>query len=56
MVDPREKQSVAANRENEPLRSDAIENAHAAGDGALEKSDDRLEETDEQDEPKDPPY
>ena len=56
MVDPKEKQTVASSRENQDLRSDSIENANASGDGALEKSDDRLEELQDEDEPKDPPY
>jgi hypothetical protein len=56
MVDPKEKQAVAATREKEEVRSETIENAHASGDGSLEKSDDRLEELNEQDEPEDPPY
>lgn len=65
MVDPKERQNVSPDtgseggsqgREQQGLRSDMIENAHAAGDGALEKSDDSLEETGKQSEQKDPPY
>jgi hypothetical protein len=55
---PRLNDSVgqAGGRDNDGARSDTIENAHASGDGALEKSDDRLEELNENEEPEDPPY
>lgn len=65
MVDPKERQNATAgsgragrsdDRQQEGLRSDMIENAHAAGDGALEKSEDSLDEAGKKSERKDPPY
>jgi hypothetical protein len=56
MVDPKEKQKLAAGKNQDAIRSEMIENAHASGDGSLKKSDDSIEETEDQEEPKDPPY